>query len=346
MGSEIVTKAYSTLCARLREALLSRPVRLTLMAGFVGIIFPDVRLSAFALVYVIALYYAFKSYRSNKTPYFFALVTISAVVMMVHGYSYYDYSQVKRYMEEHAPLSLEMVSDGEYVGSGQGFRGPIELKVSVRNHRIDDIELLRYQDIVNGLDELRNRIGGSTIYLEKDLPRTAFGIIQTAAGFQTAIVDALWQGVEGRPSLRPITEATYSLLKNHFSKITVNSMAIIFIIILTFDFFLQPALTKDTGQSLNCYNCQACVGACPVKIVDGEPFPMTMVLMARLGDYEKVAKLARYCVGCGRCAAKCPIGNSGPVVAAACVLFDRHTKRDGAPAGAGAEAIGVQENVS
>lgn len=328
------------------EALLSRPVRLSLMAAAIGIIFPEVRLSAFALVYAVVLYYSFKSYRSDNTPYFYAIVTISTLGIMVHAYSYSNYLQVRRYMEEHSLLSLEMVSDGEYVGSGQGLRGPIKLKVSVRNHTIDQVELLHYQDIVNGLDEIGTRIGGGDIYLNEDLPKTAFGIIKTASGYQSAVLDALWQGVDERPALSPITQFTYSLLENRFGRITFNSMAIIFIIILAFDFFLQPVLTKDTGQSLNCYNCQVCVGACPVKMVEGKPFPMTMVLMARLGEYEKVASMARYCVGCGRCAAKCPIGNSSPLVAAACVVAARNKRKRLESAATTANAKRARENLS
>jgi len=86
---------------------------------------------------------------------------------------------------------------------------------------------------------------------------------------------------------------------------------------------LQPALVSGTGQALNCYNCQTCVGVCPVKIVDGEPYPMTMILATRLGDYEKVKRLAKYCVACSRCAGKCPVGDSGPSIAAAAISYMR-----------------------
>lgn len=313
--------------SKLIGILISRPVRLSLLTIFVGIIFPSIRLSAFGLVFLILLYYSFKSYRLQKTPYFSIIMAMSLISAILHSYSYYNYLQVKKYIEENSPLSTAMVSDGDYVGTGEGLRGPIKLMVSVRNHKIGAIKIIHYQDIVNGLDEIRNRIEGENIYLHEDFPKTAFGIIKTASGYQAAILDALWQGVKEKPTLKPLTKFTYSLIENYFGSVTFNSMAIIFIIILTFDYFLQPVLMKDTGQSLNCYNCQVCVGACPVKMVDGQPFPMTMVLAARLGDYAKVAQMAHYCVGCGKCAVKCPIGNSSPNLVAACIIASRDKKK-------------------
>ena len=89
-----------------------------------------------------------------------------------------------------------------------------------------------------------------------------------------------------------------------------------------------------------CYNCQTCVGACPVKMVEGAPYPMTMVLETRLGNYPRVVELARYCVGCGRCAGKCPAGISAPRLAAAAVSLVALEKRNFEIAGQGAEASG------
>ena len=86
--------------------------------------------------------------------------------------------------------------------------------------------------------------------------------------------------------------------------------------VLFFDLVLQSILVRNTGEALNCMKCQACVGVCPVgRLKDGRPLPMSMVLAARLGDYAEVEELARHCVGCGFCAARCPIGISAPNVA-------------------------------
>ena len=94
-------------------------------------------------------------------------------------------------------------------------------------------------------------------------------------------------------------------------------MAILFAAFLVFEYTLQSMLTPGTGRSINCYNCASCVGACPVKEAEGVQFPMGLVLLTRLGNYERVMELSKYCVGCGRCAAKCPISNSGPLVISA-----------------------------
>ena len=138
-------------------------------------------------------------------------------------------------------------------------------------------------------------------------------------GFYDAVSNALWTGDPGFPGASRFTRLTYFFTSHNFSRFTFNAIAIVFIVFLLFDYSLQSVLRKDTGQSLVCYNCQTCVGACPVKMVEGVPYPMTMVLETRLGNYSRVLELARYCVGCGRCAGKCPAGISAPRLAAAAV---------------------------
>lgn len=113
-----------------------------------------------------------------------------------------------------------------------------------------------------------------------------------------------------------------------FSRETIFQLCIIFGIIFMLDFMISGVMVRNTGESLNCYNCQACVGVCPVgRVEDDVPLPMTMVLETRLGNYARVEELAKYCVGCGRCAARCPNGISavslaGKAIAAKRSLFE------------------------
>jgi uncharacterized protein with FMN-binding domain/ferredoxin len=112
------------------------------------------------------------------------------------------------------------------------------------------------------------------------------------------------------------------------SRETLFQLCIIYGIIFLLDFMISGVMVRNTGESLNCYNCQACVGVCPVgRVEDDVPLPMTMVLETRLGNYARVEELAKYCVGCARCAARCPNGISavsmaGKAIAAKRSLFE------------------------
>jgi ferredoxin len=218
--------------------------------------------------------------------------------------------------------------DGTYRGTGQGPRGPTEVYVTVQNGTIRGISIGDYLDAVSidreAIDSVRNLIlARNSLDLSPDLTDRTPAI----RGFYDAVSNALWTADSSFPRVSPLTRLTYFFASHNFSSFTFNALAIIFIVFLVFDYSLQSIMRKDTGQSLVCYNCQTCVGACPVKMVEGVPYPMTMVLETRLGNYRRVVELAHYCVGCGRCAGKCPAGISAPMLAAAAVTHAAREKR-------------------
>lgn len=305
------------------EKIFERPWRLAILMIIAALAFVSGRMILFALLGVLIFISAIKTYIVQKKSYFMIIIPAILIAFILGIYYLIQYSKVASYVRDHYPFDLEYVDNGTYEGVGQGLRGPIKVRVEIDDAKIKDIQIVQHQEMINALKGLPEQILAAQKLDAQLVPPTIHGSIETTEGFREAVTNAVLSGIPDRPKFNTITQIIHKFSQFRFGMTTWNALAILFCIILVFDYTLQPALVSGTGQALNCYNCQTCVGVCPVKIVDGEPYPMTMILATRLGDYEKVERLAKYCVACSRCAGKCPVGDSGPSIAAAAISYMR-----------------------
>ncbi len=309
------------------EKIFLRNWRLAIIMIIMGFIFVYGRFILFAILGLMLFIAAIRIYLTQKKSYFGIIIPIVLVMMVFGIYYLVNYLKVANYIEDHSPLDFEMVDDGTYEGTGQGLRGPIRVKATIEEGHLLDIQILQHQEAITALDGLKEQLIAKNRLDAELLPPTIHGSIEATGGFREAVSNALWEGVPDKPEFSVITKWIHNFTRFRWDMTTWNALAILFCIALVLDYTLQPVLVRGTGQALNCYNCQTCVGVCPVKNVDGEPYPMNMILAARLGDYEKVKYLSKYCVACSRCAGKCPVGDSGPSIAAAANIEYKRLKQ-------------------
>lgn len=305
------------------EKIFERPWRLAILMIIAALAFVSGRMILFALLGLLIFFAAIKTYFIHKKSYFMIIIPAILIALILGIFYLVDYGKVASYIKDNYPFDLELVDNGVYEGVGQGLRGPIKVQVEIDDAKIKDIQIVQHQEMINALQGLPEKIVATQKLDVELVPRTIHGSIESAEGFREAVTNAVLSGIPDRPKFNTVTQVIHKFSQFRFGMTTWNALAILFCIVLVFDYTLQPTLVGGTGQALNCYNCQTCVGVCPVKIVDGEPYPMTMILAARLGDYEKVKRLAKYCVACSRCAGKCPVGDSGPSIAAAAISYVR-----------------------
>jgi uncharacterized protein with FMN-binding domain/ferredoxin len=305
------------------EKIFERPWRLAILMIIAALTFVSGRMILFALLGFLIFIAAIKTYIVQKRSYFMIIIPAILIAFVLGIFYLVDYSKVASYIKDHYPFDLEYVDNGTFEGVGQGLRGPIKVKVEIEDAHIKDIQIVQHQEMINALKGLPEQIIAANKLDAELVPPTIHGSIESTEGFREAVTNAVLNGIPDRPKFNTVTQIINKFSQFRFGMTTWNALAILFCIILVFDYTLQPTLVGGTGQALNCYNCQTCVGVCPVKIVDGEPYPMNMILAARLGDYEKVKRFAKYCVACSRCAGKCPVGDSGPSIAAAAISYSR-----------------------
>jgi ferredoxin/uncharacterized protein with FMN-binding domain len=304
---------------RLSLVLSSRPWRFVILAFVVTLVFPEARILTLSLIILFSFVAAIRSSRKNFLL-LASMIALCVAGLSLHILSIIETNNVRAYMAEHDPPDPGSANDGTYEGTGEGPRGPTGVYVKVYEGTIRDIKVSGYLDAVSidreAIDFIKDVIlAQNSLALNPDLIDRS----PATRGFYDAVCNALWKADPGFPASSRFTRLTYFFTSHNFSRSTFNAIAIIFIVFLLFDYSIQSIVRKDTGQSLVCYNCQTCVGTCPVKTVENVPYPMTMVLETRLGNYSRVAALAHYCVGCGRCAGKCPAGISAPRLASAAV---------------------------
>ncbi len=317
------------------QAVNTRGLRLAIYIVLAAALFPSSRfILALALLVILAVLWTRDYFRIASRKIFY----LGAAVLIVFvGYfsARYDVGNINELRLVKSPWGsgISLVHDGRYIGEGEGFRGPVKVQVDVVNSKIHDIKTLEYPDLISVLDNeiarYKKQILETGMLEAPNQPDMLRGARISLTGYANAVESALTKGVSDYPE--------YSLFSRIFltsfigkapDRVTLNSLAILFAVFLVFEYTLQSVLTPGTGRSISCYNCATCVGACPIKEVEGVQMPMGLVLLTRLGDYERVAELSKYCVGCGRCAAKCPIGNSGPLVIAAAFQESRRQKKE------------------
>ena len=98
---------------------------------------------------------------------------------------------------------IKHVQDGTYLGEGEGFRGPIQVQVDVKDHRITAVRTLKYPDLISVKE---NDLKAFTQQIVKDgqldrprQPGMFRGAIETLTGYTNAVLAALTKGIPDYP---------------------------------------------------------------------------------------------------------------------------------------------------
>jgi electron transport complex protein RnfG len=91
---------------------------------------------------------------------------------------------------------LKYISDGDYVGEGKGFSGPIKVSVTVQKHKIVKIAILEQQEVVEYWSKVREKIPQEIMEKQSMDIDGVSGATHSSKGLIEAVTDALEKGLE------------------------------------------------------------------------------------------------------------------------------------------------------
>jgi len=300
----------------------SRPWRIAIATILIAVFFPASRLILFMILGASFLVVGPASRWAKRNRLVLVLLILGVpTLFMAAGY-------VLKAAEH---IDFDTLQPGTYTGHGLGKNNvdPLEVTAVVGQDGSLALSVTAQSEsggrpaVEKALAEIPAAIASSRSLEVDAISGATFTTNGIVAASREALAKAGGAGKQPWPIL-----ALQWLTVGEPSRETLFQLCIIYGIIFLLDFMISGVMVRNTGESLNCYNCQACVGVCPVgRVEDDVPLPMTMVLETRLGNYARVEELAKYCVGCARCAARCPNGISavsmaGKAIAAKRSLFE------------------------
>jgi len=118
---------------------------------------------ALILIVTLAVMWA-GNYRRDGSPRVIYLAAAICLIVLGYVVARIDVNRVDELRIAKSPWGkgIESVQDGTYTGEAQGFRGPIKVKVHVRDRRIVGVKILTYPDLIsvkdNEIAKLRREI--------------------------------------------------------------------------------------------------------------------------------------------------------------------------------------------
>ena len=334
---------------QLKELPSSRGFRLLAAGLLIAVIYPQARLLWFGIItlayfwpFVEGAFHAWEkesvkagwNFANARMPFLPFVVLAFVIVFGLFAVAQYDLYKTRvafdAFRKDKLDDAFSLERDVYYRGESIGLRGPVVVDVKFADGKIDEIKVVRHSDsvsvgrqaMIKMADKMKkaNSAGGNIGDVD-----AISGATYSSLALREAVIDALWKE-KGQRKISAISKTIFWFFGNDISRFVFSASAVIFIIGLLFEFCLGPFIRRDAGVTLPCYNCQTCVGVCPVKMVEDVPYPMTMILETRVGNYERAAQLAHYCVGCSRCASRCPVGLSGAMVASKAIKLAKEDK--------------------